>query len=367
MNRLTRLQLRGFKSIENSGEIEFRPLNVIIGANGAGKSNLVAFFRMLSWMSASPGNLQLHVSRTGGANSLLHDGVARTPQMEAQITIATEAGRNEYFMRLFHASPDTLIFADERYRFSRSGFPTEAPWTRLGPGQRESLLLGEADTHTTARVILQLLRDLKVYQFHNTSDTARIKTRWSVEDSRFLKEDGANLAPFLYRLRESQPAYYRRIVETIRQAAPFVGDFILEPQNRTILLQWSEMGSDLVFGPHQASDGSLRLFALISLLLQPEHELSDVVILDEPELGLHPFAISLLGGALKAASNHCQIVVCTQSMPLINHFEPEDIIVVDRPGRASTFHRLDAHQLADWLEEYSLSELWEKNVIGGRP
>ena len=367
MNRLTRLHLRGFKSIENLAGLEFRPLNVIIGANGAGKSNLVAFFRMLSWMSAAPGNLQFHLSRSGGANSLLHDGAARTPQMAACLEMATDAGLNEYSMILFHAAPDTLIFAGERYRFARDGYLAEAPWTSLGSGHRESRLLAEADTNTTARVILQLLRDLKVHQFHNTSETARIKTRWSVDDSRHLKEDGANLAPFLYRLREFQPPYYRRIVETIRQAAPFFGDFALEPQNGTVLLQWSEVGSDLVFGPHQASDGSLRLFALISLLLQPEHELPDVIILDEPELGLHPYGIGLLAGALRAISNHCQVLVCTQSVPLINHFEPDDIIVVDRPDRASTFTRLDAQKLEHWLEEYSLAELWEKNVIEGRP
>src|SRR2546427_2964075 len=132
MNRLTRLQLRGFKSIEHLPGLEFRSLNVIIGANGAGKSNLVAFFRMLSWMSASPGNLQFHLSRSGGANSLLHDGNARTPQMEASLEIKTDAGRNDYSMRLFYAAPDTLIFADERYRFSRVGYPTEAPWISLG-------------------------------------------------------------------------------------------------------------------------------------------------------------------------------------------------------------------------------------------
>jgi hypothetical protein len=209
---------------------------------------------MLRWMHASPGSLQLHVAKTGGANSLLHDGAARTSQIGALLSIKTDTAYNEYFMRLVPAASDTLIFAEERYRFSQTGFlPEEAPWTNLGSGHRESRLSSEADVDTTARTILQLFRDLRTYHFHDTSDTARIKTRWNVEDSRFLKEYGANLAPFLYRLRESQPAYYRRIVETIRQAAPFFGDFILQPQNDTILLQWSEVGSDLQFGPHQAS------------------------------------------------------------------------------------------------------------------
>ena len=367
MNRLNWLELKGFKSIQDLGRLEFRPLNVMIGANGAGKSNLVAFFRLLSWMSASPGNLQEHIARIGGANSVLHDGAARTPQMEARIEIGSDSGTNQYALRLFHAATDTLIFAEERYRFSRFAYGGEAPWKSLDGGHRESRLLVQATTETTAGVILQLLREFKVYQFHNTSDTARIKSRWDVDDSRYLKEDAGNLAPFLYRLYQSEPVYYRRIVETVRQAVPFFADFRFDENYGKLLLQWTERGSDLVFGPHQASDGSLRLFALLSLLLQPEADLADVIILDEPELGLHPFAVQLLAGALRAASNHCQVIVCTQSMPLINHFDPGDIVVVDRPERASAFRRLDPAALRDWLEEYSLAELWEKNVIGGRP
>ena len=343
-------------------------MNVLVGANGAGKSNLISFFQLLNWMTPSPGNLQHHIGAMGGANTILHDGAATTPQIQAALTFETEQGTNEYEMRLFHAAQDTLIFAEERYRFSSKQFPTVADWKGLGSGHRESRLPENATMEDkTAKTILWLLKKCVVYQFHNTSDKARIKQRWPKEDNWFLKEDAANLAPFLYRIRESRPRHYLRIVETVRQIAPFFADFELEPEDGTLILRWRERNTDVVFGPHQASDGTLRLFALVSLLLQPEEDLPSVVILDEPELGLHPYAINILAGILKAVSTQVQVILATQSMTLIDYFDPDEIIVVDRPGRESIFRRLDSAHLKDWLEEYSVAELWEKNVIGGRP
>ncbi len=367
MQTLTRLELHGYKSIRHLPGLQLDPLNVLIGANGAGKSNLISFFKLLNWAAVSPGNLQFFVGKAGGANALLHDGAAVTSQIEADLTFGTEWGTNEYYMRLFHAAQDTLIFADERYRFiGRAG--SREGWTSLGAGHRESRLFDVANGgDRTAQVTLKLTKRCMVYQFHNTSDTARIRQRWNVEDNRFLKEDAANLAPFLLRLQASQPRAYARIVETVRQIAPFFADFVLEPVEETVILQWRERDTDLVFGPHQASDGTLRMMALVSLLLQPEDDLPPVVILDEPELGLHPFAINVIAGLLQSVSNYTQIILATQSMAFIDCFRPEQVIVVDRPGRESFFRRLNPDQLKDWLAEYSVAELWEKNVIGGRP
>lgn len=368
MQGLARLDLHGYKSIRHLTDFEFGPMNVLIGANGAGKSNFISFFKMLNWMTPPPGNLQFHIGRVGRANSLLYDGAAVTPQITAALTFETEAGINEYAMRLFHAAPDTLIFADEKYRFSSRNIPGKAEWKSLGAGHTETKLIITADLgDKTAKTILRLLKGCKVYQFHNTSETARIRQAWSVDDNRFLKEDAANLASYLLRLRESQPQAYLRIVETIRQIAPFFADFVFAPVEGTVLLQWRELNTDLIFGPHQASDGTLRMIALVSLLLQPEEDLPELIILDEPELGLHPFAINVIAGLLQSISNHAQVILATQSTTLVNYFYPEQIIVVDRPDRESTFKRLDAGALSDWLEEYSIAELWEKNVIGGRP
>jgi predicted ATPase len=360
--------LRGFKSIRNLPDFSVHDLNVLIGANGAGKSNFISFFRILGWMMNSPGELQFYIGTLGGASSLLFDGPVTTPQIEATLTFETGAGENEYSVRLFHAAPDTLIFADERYRISRQGFPQKAPWESLGSGHREAGLIQAAEGGSqTARVIRSLLRECVVYQFHNTSGTARIRQRWDKDDNRFLKEDGANLGSFLWRLRDDEANAYRRILETVRQIVPFFGDFVLEPTGNSILLQWRERNSDLIFSASQASDGTLRTMALLSLLLQPQHNLPDVLILDEPELGLHPFAINVVAGLLKSVALHKQVMIATQSTTLLNAFDAEDVVVVDRPNRESTFKRLAADQLEDWLTEYSLAELWEKNVLGGRP
>jgi len=226
---------------------------------------------------------------------------------------------------------------------------------------------GEDTTAKTAWVILGLMRRCVVHQFHNTSETARVRQRQSVEDNRFLKEDAANLAPFLLRLRETKPGAYQRIVETLGEIAPFFSDFILEPVQGSVILQWQERGSDVNFGADQASDGMLRVMALLALLLQPEADLPSIIILDEPELGLHPYAINVIAGLLQSVSSHTQVILATQSMTLVDFFEPEQIIVVDRVNRESTFRRLDPEPLKIWLDEYSLGELWEKNVLGGRP
>ena len=208
-------------------------------------------------------------------------------------------------------------------RFSRAGWPKK-PWTSLGAGHQEAKLITAA-------------------------------------------EDAANLASFLYRLREQEPNYYHRIVETNRLILPFFADFELEPEYGYLLLRWRERNSDKIFDVSQAGDGMLRVMALVALLQQPQNDLPDVLILDEPELGLHPYAIEVVAGLIRSVSEHSQVVFATQSVSLIDQFEPEDIVVVDRLERESTFRRLTAEELRAWLDQYTLSELWEKNVIGGRP
>ncbi|MDE2726187.1 MAG: AAA family ATPase [Gemmatimonadota bacterium] len=364
-SNLKKITLKGFKTIQALEDFEPGRLTALIGPNSVGKSNFISFFHMMSWALAAPGNLELFVSQQGGASTLLHDGPARTREIETEITLQTDAGENQYAFRLVFAAGDTLIFADERYRFSRSQYPTIAKWTETRAGYHDPQLPILAAEDTTARVIRDILRKIVVYQFHNTSDTARIRSKWPMHDNRWLKEDAANIAPVLLRLRENDGKCYQRIVDTIRLIVPFFSDFELEPQYDSLLLGWRERNSDQVFSVSQASDGMLRVMALVTLLLQPEQDLPDVLILDEPELGLHPYAINIVGGLIRAVSTRIQVILATQSMPLVDCFEPEDIVVVERDGRSSTFKRLDSESLGGWLENYSISELWEKNVLGG--
>lgn len=364
---LQKIKIQGYKSIRDM-ELELAPINILIGANGSGKSNLISFFKLLRWMLQTPGQLQVFVGKSGGANALLFDGASVTPQMEAELHFQTEAGRNDYFFKLFHAASDTFIFAEEKYRFSRTTFNGLADWTSLDAGQREAKIIDNANSsNSTAKTIFKLMQSCAVYQFHNTSETARIRQRWNIDDNRYLREDGANLAPFLLRLKETEPIYYRRIVDTLNLIAPFFADFVLEPVSNAVILQWRERGTDLIFSSAQASDGTLRTMALVTLLLQPQRDLPDVLILDEPELGLHPYAINIIGGLINSVSLYSQVILATQSTLLIDLFTPEDIIVVERKNRQSYFYRQETETLEDWLEEYSLSELWNKNIIGGRP
>jgi predicted ATPase len=310
--------------------------------------------------------LQDYIANNGGANALLHCGAAITPQLSTEMTFRSQQGTTDYHFRLFHAASDTLIFADEASRFARSG-SSPGSLISLGSAHRESMLIEQADSHATIRFVLSALKNCVVYQFHNTSETARMRQKWPTGDNWFLKEDAANVAPFLLGLQTHHPKHYRLIVETIRQIMPFFLDFELQPFGNAVVLQWRERQSDMVYSAHQASDGMLRLIALLCLLLQPVERFPSLLVLDEPELGLHPYAIGVIAGLIRSASRHAQLLVATQSTALVDYFDPEDIVVVDRDQQESGFRRLEADPLKDWLSEYSLSELWEKNVIGGRP
>lgn len=365
---LQRMVLKGFKSIKTMG-LEMRPLNVLIGANGAGKSNLVSFFKMLNEMMA--GRLQQYIGTSGRAHSLLHFGPKVTPQIEARLEFEVDNGVDTYAMRLFHAAGDTLVFAEETLSFHGTNFP-KPKVVALGAGHEETRIGLEAEKgEPTARFFRHLLNRCRVYHFHDTSPTARARQYGYVGDNRWLMPDAGNLASFLYRLREENGgAVYKRIVSTVRVIAPFFDDFELEPADpnkKEIILNWRNKGSDQVFGPHQLSDGTLRAICLVTLLLQPEDELPELIIVDEPELGLHPFALNVIAALFKKASHHSQVLISTQSSTFLDNFEPEDVIIVKRDGEESHMTRPDAVDLDSWLEEYSLGEVWEKNVIGGGP
>jgi predicted ATPase len=216
--------------------------------------------------------------------------------------------------------------------------------------------------------VLRAFESWRVYHFHDTSRAAKVKQTADLADNEYLREDAGNLAAFLYRLREKEQAAYSNIVETIRMVTPFFDDFQLRPSRlneEKIKLEWREKGSDAYFDGHALSDGTLRFICLATLLLQPEPPTT--VLLDEPELGLHPFAITVLSDLLRSAAQRTQVIASTQSVTLVNQLTPEDLLVVDRDGAESKFRRLGEEEITSWLDDYALGELWEKNVLGGRP
>jgi predicted ATPase len=340
---LKSFSIKGYKSIKAIEGFEPRPVNILIGPNGSGKSNFISFFKFLSWMLNSDGKLQEHVAYLGGANDILHDGADVTKSIDGYIELATLSGINEYAFSLMFAKPDKLVFREEKYRFKSNRIEGETPWNACGVGHEEAHL--PEVFNPTATAILNLLKKLIVYQFHNTSDTAPIRLKWSASDGRRLKQNAENLGSFLFRLQNDEKPFYSRIVKYIRLVLPFFDDFDLYDEFGQILLRWKEKGTNKVFNTGQASDGMLRIIALISLLAQNPKDLPTVLFLDEPELGLHPSAIDAVAGLIKVASSHCQVFIATQSISLVNNFELDDLVVIDRNGRSSEYKRPDTENL----------------------
>ena len=365
MEKLKTIRLEGFRSIKEM-TLELRPINVLIGANGAGKSNLIAFFKLVNELMG--GRLQKYIGATGRATANLHFGSAVTPEMEAEMVFEVDNGTDTYFMRLFPGVADSLFFDEEILSFHQTGFPQKKV-VPLGSGHQETRIGEEAEKDDpTAKTLRYLLNRCRVYHFHDTSPTSRVMGYCYIGDNRWLMPDAGNLAAVLYELKCAKEKVYHRIVATIRQVAPFFEDFDLEPtDSKDIILNWRHRESDLVFGPHQLSDGTLRAICLISLLLQPKENLPYLIVVDEPELGLHPYALNVIASLFRAASHHRQVLVSTQSSAFLDSFEPEDIVLVERKGEATEFERPDAEKLDAWLEDYSLGEIWEKNILGAGP
>lgn len=368
---LQSIEIKGFKSFNSEGQkLEFGDLTVLIGANGAGKSNLISFFKMITSITNS--SLQNFIGVNGGANAFLHFGAKQTKQMEAQLKFKAFDYEDLYRFVLSHAVGESLIFSNEEVQRFKNGKPNQKnPVIKTGLG--ESVLIQKNDFND-AGTFPSLLSRLQVYQFHDTSKESPLKRGVYLEDNKYLRSDGGNLAAILYALKNSDKwnKYYSRIVTYIRYALSEFDDFDLEPDvynGRNILLNWRAKDSDYLFGPHQLSDGSLRFMALMTLLLRPKELLPPIIIIDEPELGLHPSAISILANVINMVKSETQIIIATQSTNMVDQFDPYEIVVVekDRKDNCTKLKRLDLNSLQEWLEEYSLSELWEKNVFGGKP
>jgi predicted ATPase len=368
MSALDHITVRGFKSIASIEGLKLNSINLLIGANGSGKSNFIEVFSFLH--AIREGHLQNYVVKAGGADKLLHFGSKSTSQIYVEISF--QDGKNQYKITVEPTEADQLVpaFEGEMVYFWNKTLHPEGPFGHSlhSIGNEAGI---SATTHSRIGAHVQdRLRKLRVYHFHDTSSTSPMKKTADVDDNRFLRPDGANLAAFLYFLREKHAASYRLIVGTVQNVAPFFQDFVLEPQQLNpdkIRLEWRHHGTDAYFDASSFSDGTSRFIALATLFLQPQSLRPSVILVDEPELGLHPFAITLLASLIKQASVTTQVIVSTQSSLLLDHFQPEDVLVADRVNGATQLTRLNSEDLAVWLEDYSLGQLWEKNELGGRP
>ena len=377
---IKKLTVHGFKSIERQ-TIELGALNVLIGANGSGKSNLLG---ALSFFKTSVlGKRDVLVKQLGGADRLLYHGKKTTKAC----FFACESEEFSYEQTLIPVAGDSLDVAKEGLAILGSN----VEWSEGGTDidNLEEQLRGEEDRHMKEAVTrgelsqeesADQLREFpsakrqiegwRRYHLHDTSSTAAVKSTCNLDDNRYLREDASNLAAYLYWLKLKHTTEYRRIVSIIQLATPYFEDFVLEPLRRNeqmIRLEWTQKNSDAYFDADSLSDGTLRFVCLATLLNQPRQSMPTLIVIDEPELGLHPMAIRLLAEMLDAASEHTQILVATQSVTLLDNFPIDQIIVADHDGRGSLFRRLKVGDYQMWLENFSVGELWEKNVLGGRP
>ena len=349
---LNRIIIDGYKSIHHV-DLELRPINILIGSNGVGKTNFISFFRLINIIYEQ----RLHnYTMQNSAERLFYYGRKQTKELKGYL----EFGDNAYGVTLQARNNGSLFIAEERsYYQSRPIVVSNLD---------ESYIKGS--TTFRDKWLREYLQSYKIFHFHDTSKGAPLRSSANINDNRFLKTDGSNLPAFLYMLQEKHPKTLKRIELTIRSVMPYFGNFSLAPSlldESQINLQWSDMeNNEKYFDANDLSDGSIRFIALATLLQQPT--LPKVIIIDEPELGLHPTAIVKLAGMIKSvASRDCQVIISTQSVNLINNFDAEDIITVDRKDRQSSFNRLNNDTLQSWLNDYSLGELWTKSIINGQP
>jgi predicted ATPase len=364
------VRIRGFRSLAEVELSEIPRVAVLIGANGSGKSNFIRFFEMLRWMLGFQ-KLGEFVERQGGADDQLYGGSRRTERIEAEITLRNDSGRNIYHFELQHAHPDRVFFVRERFGFE--GNDGQTRWHSVPNRRQETGLVQFAQRYNSAnaaiaRAIVRMLRNCAVYQFHDTSDTAVFKKKWDVEDNNQLLPHGGNLAAVLYRLEREELSRYELICHTIGRVLPVFDRFGIEESYGKVSLRWKAKGMDKTFGAHLTSDGSLRFFALVTLLSLPPEMLPDVLLLDEPELGLHPAAVALLGGMIEALAEERQIIVATQSPLLVDSFDLDEIFVLDLKEGRTEFRKLTPEDYRVWLDEnFTSGELWQKNLFGGYP
>lgn len=356
---LDKLTLKGFKSIKKLEDFELRSLNVLVGANGAGKSNFVDFFRMLSAMMKE-GGLKEFIA--GQADGYLFGGPLTTPEMKVEMVF----GPNGYDFTLYPNDDGFFVIKDERRHY----FPKD--YTRnFGTVAFDPELLRDKDSpgvygkRSASWYTYEYINSWQIYHFHETGKNMGARRYCDLNHKTKLASDASNLPAFLHYLLHKRNEQYQEMLDAVRLAIPFLDNFILEPtDDERIRLMWRQKGlNDFPMRPTSLSDGSIRFICLATALLQPFPP--STIIIDEPELGLHPEAIRILGELIRDCSKRTQVILSTQSPLLIDEFEVEDIVVVKRKDGQSTFNRLDRCEFDVWLEDYSVGELWTKNVIQG--
>ncbi len=371
LGKMISLSVAGFRNLKQVSEVAMPDLAVLIGGNGVGKSTVIRFVDFLKQMQQ--GRLQRYVMENGGGDDQLFMGSNQTSSITAQLKFDLGNGSfAEYVFELGYRSVgDGLCVEREGWRRAGETDKEANLWNFVSDGDRgtgkESALAIQSDE--TARLIHRFLADMAVYQFHNTSVNAAINKYWDVTDCYRLRSDGGNLASVLLDLKKNDPRRYSIIVRQIQRFVPTLEDFELNPVEASgkVMLKWRSRFSDKTFGAHLTSDGSLRLFCLITLLSLPEERLPSVICIDEPELGLHPSAVELVAEMVKIVARKRQVILATQSPYLVDCFELENVIIAESRGGATSLKNLPRSEYQRWLDaDFQLSDIWLSRSVGSK-
>ncbi|HPG40587.1 MAG TPA: AAA family ATPase [bacterium] len=359
---LKKISIHGFKSIKKLEDFELNNLSILVGPNGAGKSNFVQFFELLNNIVKL--RLQYYIKKKGGAEQFVYMGSKVTKKVYIDLYFDVHS----YSFNLVPTEKDSFIIESETIYYSKNNQLFTPNLIGYEESQLQSLTTN-GPYEKWNQDVCSSISGWTVYHFHDTGDLADVKKIQAINNNEKLQPDAGNLAAFLYAMQKQHPESYNKILDIVKLVAPFIQEFKLRPipgNEDNIQFEWLQKNSDFPFTARHLSDGTLRFICLVTALLQPNPPAT--IILDEPELGLHPYALARFADLVKIVSHKTQVIISTQSSQLLDHFEPEDIIVVDRNDDGeSTFKRLAGEELKMWLEDYSLGEMWEKNVFGGRP
>jgi predicted ATPase len=355
VSTIEQVGVEGFRSIRSTN-VTLPPMGALIGANGAGKSNFVLALSLLSYLES--GSLRNFVLNHGAsANGLFHRGSKHTPAMSIDLVVRDDEGRLGYRVTL-RAAGDMLAVADEAVaELSDSGVGT---WVTLTSNSAGSALAQHIAGQGAAGRVRRVLQRCKHLHVHDTSRDSPLRSVAKIEDGRYLRSNGSNLAAYLYKLHEDTSdtgrAAWLRVLELTQRVAPFIkellptpvrGDHGAPPASGPVRLDWIDELDD-VYSVEHLSDGTLRALAIITMLAQPADALPRLLVIDEPELGLHPLALSLVCELARSVSTRCQIILATQAPAVLEHVRPDEVLVADRVDGSTRLRRLEPETLKDW-------------------
>lgn len=369
------LALSDILSFHAPGALVLKPLNILIGANASGKSNLIDCIGLLK---ALPGNVSNYVNDRGGAESWIWRGPKRGTEVTA-IRPEFELGNESLVYgltfaaveRTFVIQSESLSRSDYTY-LNRSGGDLQighrglpgAPELKASISPSESAFSAYRFPSSPITNTAQAFAEIRIYRdfLTGTRDDSRVGAS-SSGPKHPLEADGSNLALVLQELdfQGALPAVKRYLT----RLSDRFEDIKVRAEGGRSQLYVQERGLGMISAT-RLSDGSLKFLCLMAILCDPNP--GPLICIEEPETGLHPDAVAIVGDALREASTRTQLIVTTHSDALVDRFtdEPERVIVCERGvDEGTSFRQLSREKLAEWLEEYTLGELWRRGEIGG--